>query len=626
MVGTTIPSFLILRRLTIFLTWQILMGLSFGAIIPKAPFHCLAEDHVGKQLYERAGPAWGDGPARWIVKMPRNPAKIVGAWQEVAKIYANNPIRGATFYNHFANLNSYAPWTRYRMLERVLKNSRSVPGVETMLRHAKIASLLGDPDHKPVDRPNLDRTKSKLKKPKGQRPAEKLPTLEEEFGEGPYEELPPEPFNEASSDMASLPSEEDMASSFDNIKGGLRLEMMKDWYRNFKDWAMRRFRKATRVVKGQSMQYARMVSTEDLPGEPPQSEGSPSDEGKPIDPDERPPSEPEPKPPEPEGPKPDIPGHEATEPKPPSPEVPKPPPPPGEPELPGMPKAVTSDITEGAAKLRAGASLLDAFPEMAGIEPAVQAQALFAAGAPADVIGLVDETATAAGLRAAILPISETASIMLADLSILLNVIDMLNIPMTVIGILISILEIIDAISYTMGTCDQDKQKCIISGQLHKHHAVTGHGGYKEVLDEIKGKASQDGGENWHDHFCKKQAKKRKSKCESLEQVEKSKCDGYHKRDKKACLNDAEAHHYKCKALIEEYIPKCAETRKILNAIEAQRPDPSNTVNPGPTATAAWLTSVPPRPRGYSRGTPRRYCPRYRVGRGKIGVMTSIIG
>lgn len=516
------------------------MGLSFGAIIPKAPFHCLAEDHVGKRLYERTRPAWADGPARWIVKMPRNPAKIVGSWQEVAKIYAKNPIRGATFYNYFANLNSYAPWTRYRMLERVLKDSRSVPGVETMLRHAKIASLLGDPDHvwdpkykpnqKPVDRPNLDRTKSKLKKPKGQRPAEKLPTLEEEFGEGPYEELPPEPFNEASSDMASLPPEEDMASSFDNSKGRLRLERMKDWYRNFKDWAMRRFRKATRVVKGQSMQYARMVSAEDLPGEPPQSEGSPNDEGKPIDPDERPPSEPEPKPPEPEGPKPDIPGHEAPEPKPPSPEVLKPPPPPGEPELPGMPKAVTSDITEGAAKLRAGASLLDAFPEMAGIEPAVQAQALFAAGAPADVIGLVDETATAAGLRAAILPISETASILLADLSILLNVIDMLNIPMTVIGILISILEIIDAIPYTMGTCDQDKQKCIISGQLHKHHvgehrchthhhcirtgdicghrdnephetvcnwdqrlkykAVTGHGGYKEVLDEIKGKGA----------------------------------------------------------------------------------------------------------------------------------------
>ncbi|KAF4553628.1 Hypothetical protein D9617_6g093590 [Elsinoe fawcettii] len=149
------------------------------------------------------------------------------------------------------------------------------------------------------------------------------------------------------------------------------------------------------------------------------------------------------------------------------------------------------------------------------------------------------------------------------------------------------------------------------------YQMVTGHGPWKEVWDEIFGKHSDSDTSKWHDKECHRMAKKKRKLCEeemtlwfydclnTLNIDKRSLIDSgrpgqtpktsvFEKRDKdrhkKACDAYKEANMYRCKNQVEEWQPICEVTRKILIEMEADSPDPSNTMvtRQKPTPTSLW--------------------------------------
>ncbi|KAG8631739.1 hypothetical protein KVT40_000879 [Elsinoe batatas] len=165
----------------------------------------------------------------------------------------------------------------------------------------------------------------------------------------------------------------------------------------------------------------------------------------------------------------------------------------------------------------------------------------------------------------------------------------------------------------------------------HRHeiyHMVTGHGPWKEIWDDIFGKGSDDDPDKWHDKTCPKMAKKKKAMCElqhtpwyyycreQQAQIDKNGMgiegpapvmaalaarnalkDGHGKdRHERACHAYAQANIDRCKYQVEQWLPICKKTRKILVKMEAEAPDPSNTLvtrkKPSSTSRLAPNTTI----------------------------------
>lgn len=305
---------------------------------------------------------------------------------------------------------------------------------------------------------------------------------------------------------------------------------------------------------------------------------------------------------------------------------------------PNIPEATKGELAARFSRIQAGESTMKVFPQLAGLAPEMQARTLYALGLPKELTGAVARKIPMAVASRVMAVIGENVATVLMDFYTSRYMMA-LDAVLTVMDIVTTIMMIIDLVPYDMGTCDAKNGVCLLSSDVHRHeehrchthhpcrttgdtcghrgpephrticnwhqrevyHAITGRGPWKEILDELGDRASADDPDRWHDHKgCKHITKKKKEGCEKnkdywfnecMDQLQKRHGD----RKKKTCEYTAEATVHKCKQTVEEWRPNCVATRKILIEIEANSPDPSNTINPPPkpTVTSASNATAP---------------------------------
>ncbi|KAF4553659.1 Hypothetical protein D9617_6g093900 [Elsinoe fawcettii] len=399
------------------------------------------------------------------------------------------------------------------------------------------------------------------------------------------------------------------------------------WYRSFKD-KLRRLKQM--VMKGIGVdRVVRQLLPPEIAEPPAMNKALYKPRVVPEQPLKEPPFKPG-------GQKPPNPGKPPNSGKPPSPpgDAPKPPQPPQRPNVETdpfrnkMPAELARDLDEAVRKVRAGISVMEAFPELAGAEPALQAKALYSMQIPNDVIKkVVPPLPSNLMLSETVYDVRTVEGILLEDLGKMigrgLSNNAKAGAPMIISFLIIGIL---DETHYKMGTCDCTTDNYIIKGdkkphRCHRHHqcmtkgdrcghrhnephktvcnwsqrleyqAVTGHGAFQEVLDEISHRGSQDGGKKWSDTTCKDKSYRRGRNCWKTRHWSKKQCkkrkkaEGWSKHQYKDCKHRAKADAKVCMRLVTLYRYRCNEVQKTPNEMRANRPDPSNTVNPVPTQT-----------------------------------------
>ncbi|PNS15908.1 SAC3 family protein 1 [Sphaceloma murrayae] len=431
-------------------------------------------------------------------------------------------------------------------------------------------------------------------------------------------------------DFESVDSPE--SSSYIDEKPEPEGSKLRRWLRRLKEWLRRTFLGDRGKPIGAPIDPYSMPTPLKLDGPVPMETLGPD----PIPPKPDPAAKPPPPPPDPKPIEPPPPPPPKLEPKPKSaPIKPKPlpvEPIPGFPRFPGDPAARIpasghAELASRFNRLKNGESAMRVFPQLAGMSPELQAKTLFSVGLPEELTGNLARKIPAQVIKSVVRNVGRNLAVSLWDFfaTALLAPLDAV---LTGVDIVATIFMIIDLFSYELGTCDAERGVCLLDRDKHQEHrchghhpchvtgdqcghrspephrtvcnwhqrmlyqTITGHGPWKEVNDEIRGHASADGGEHWKDKKgCDYMSEKKKQGCNDMYNDENNDCHlnwdarerGLQKRkhrENRACEYHAQATVERCKQLVDDWMPQCLATRKILIVMLAASADPSNTINP----------------------------------------------